>query len=290
VTDEHGLVSNYINTIFEDSKGNVWFGTNRGLSVLSDHDITTFTRANGLLDNNVFAISEDKNGAIWVGTARGVNIFVDNEWQYFTFFYQAAVFDIIPLAGEKGMLVGTGGYGVYQFDYTTGKFSVFDFITDCTSCNTINSLFQASDESVWIASSDGVRRIRDSFITRFDMDDGLPGKVATTITEDSWGNIWVGSVEGRTISKIKGNSISQVSFNNGEEQNFIFGLEEDNEGTLWVGTVGNGLFRYDGAIMKQVKGGPRDNRITALLKDSMGNIWVGTVDAGVGQYLTNPDR
>ena len=290
VTEEHGLSSNHINTIFEDSKGNFWFGTNMGLSFLSDHRITNFTRADGLLDNNVFAISEDRNGNIWVGTARGVNILADDSWHYFTFFYQAPVFDIMPLADEKGMLVATGGYGAYRFDYSTEKFSVFNFIKDCVSCNTINSLFQATDGSVWMASSENVRRIRDSFITSFDTDDGLAGKVATTITEDSWGNIWVGSVEGRTINKIKGNVVSQVSFNNGEEQNFIFGVEEDNKGTLWVGTVGNGLFRYDGAIMKQVDGGPRDNRITALLKDSKGNIWVGTTDAGVGQYLTNPDR
>ena len=290
VTEEHGLVSNHINTIFEDSKGNFWFGTNSGLSFLSDHKITTFTRANGLLDNNVFAVSEDKNGAIWVGTARGVNILVDGEWHYFSFFYQAPVFDIMALTGEKGMLVGTGGYGVYKFDYATRKFSVFNFINDCVQCNTINSLFQSKDESVWIASSEGVRRVRGSFVTNFDTDDGLPGTVATTITEDSWGNIWVGSVEGRTISRIKGNAVSQVSFNNGEQQNFIFGIQEDNAGKLWVGTVGNGLFLYDGAIMKQVDGGPRDNRITALLKDSLGNIWVGTTNAGVGQYLTNPER
>ena len=290
VTEENGLVSNHINTIFEDSKGNFWFGTNGGLSFLSDHKITTFTRLNGLLDDNVFAISEDKNGAIWVGTARGVNILVDDQWRYVSFFYRAPVFDIMPLAGEQGMLIGTGGYGVYKFDYATEKFSVFNFIKDCLYCNTINSLFQARDESVWIASSDGVRRIRDSFITNFDTNDGLAGNVATSIIEDSWGNIWVGSVEGRTISKIKGNAVSQVSFNNGEQQNFIFGIQEDDAGKLWVGTVGNGLFHYDGAIMKQVDGGPRDNRVTALLKDSKGNIWVGTVDAGVAQYLTNPER
>ena len=137
VTEEHGLSSNHINTIFEDSKGNFWFGTNMGLSFLSDHRITNFTRADGLLDNNVFAISEDRNGNIWVGTARGVNILADDSWHYFTFFYQAPVFDIMPLADEKGMLVATGGYGAYRFDYSTEKFSVFNFIKDCVSCKAL---------------------------------------------------------------------------------------------------------------------------------------------------------
>lgn len=290
ITTDHGLASNHINTIFEDSKGNFWFGTNRGVSVLKANDLFTFTRVDGLLDDNVFAISEDRNGDIWVGTGRGVNILKDEQWLYFTFFYMAPIFDIIALEEEAGVLVGTGGYGVYRFDYATEKFDVFDLIEDCIPCNTINSLFQSADKSVWIASSEGARRRRGSFVTKFDMDDGLSGKITTTIAEDSWGNMWVGSVEGKTINKIKGNAVSQVSFNNGEPQNFIFGIQEDNAGRLWVGTVGNGLFQYDGAIMKELEDGPPGKVITALLKDTKGNIWVGTTDTGIGYYVMRPNQ
>lgn len=286
---EHGLASNHINEIFEDSQGRLWFGTNRGLSMLSNNQLITYTPGHGLLDNNVFAITEDRDGNIWVGTLRGVNVFVNDQWQYFPFFYQAPVYDIIALQDEEGMLVGTGGYGVYKFDYATGTFDRFNVIRQCRPCNTINSMFQAKDKSIWIASGNGARRIRDTFITQFDAADGLAGTIATTITEDSWGNIWIGSFEGRTISKVDGNTVSQVSFNNGEEQNFIFGIQEDNDGNLWIGTVGNGLFFYDGAIMKEVADGPNDKTITTLYKDRKGNLWVGTSGAGVGQYIHNPN-
>lgn len=290
ITSEHGLPSDHINTIFEDSKGNFWFGTNRGLSVLSGNNLSTYTIGNGLLDDNVFAISEDRNGYIWVGTGRGVNLFADEQWSYLAFFYQAPVYDIIALEDDSSMLIGTGGYGVYQFKYDTKGFKVFDFIEGCISCNTINSIFEAKDKSVWIASSEGARRLRDSYVTNFDSEDGMSGRITTTITEDSWGNIWIGSVEGKFINKIRGNHVSQISFNNGAVQNFIFGIQEDNQGSLWVGTVGNGLFRYDGAIMKQVQDGPPGKTITALLKDSKGNIWVGTTDAGIGYYRMQPNR
>lgn len=288
ISYEQGLSSNLVNEIFEDSKGRMWFGTNRGISLLSDNRITTFSRGNGLVDDNVFAISEDNDGNIWAGTGRGVNIYVDEKWQYFPSLYRVPVYDLIPLRDDGGMLIGTGRFGVYRFDYTAKKFSVFNFIEGCEPCNSINSLFQAKDGSVWIASSDGARRVRESFITKFDTDDGLAGKITTTIAEDSWGNIWIGSFEGRTISKVNGNVVSQVSFNNGAEQNFIFGIQEDNSSNLWVGTVGNGLFHYDGAIMKPVVGGPDDDIITVLYKDRKGNLWVGTSSAGVGQYRVNP--
>src|SRR5690606_28472331 len=131
-------------------------------------------------------------------------------------------------------------------------------------------------ESVWVASFGGARRIRGTFVTQFDERNGLPDNVTTTIAEDSWGNIWIGTFEGKTISRIEGNNVSQVSFNNGADQNFIFGILEDNSGGLWVGTVANGLFHYDGAIMRLVPDGPPDNTITALYKDRDGNIWIGT--------------
>lgn len=287
ITELNGLSSDYINTIFEDSKGGIWIGTNFGLSLYSDNKITNYTAIDGLVDNNIYAISEDREGAIWVGSGRGLNVFIENKWYPVRYFYGASIYALEALQNEEGMLIGTGGYGIYRLDYATKGFSRYSYVEGCDACNSINSLFQATDGSVWVASFAGARKIRGSFITRFDVEDGLAGNIATTINEDSWGNIWVGTVEGKTISKISGNTVSQVSFNNGSGQNFIFGIQEDNRGNLWVGTVGNGLFRYDGAIMKKVEGAP-NSTITALLKDKDGNIWVGTTESGVAIYITNP--
>ena len=286
-TTAHGLPSDYINAIFEDSKGNFWIGTDMGISVFNGENFTNYNTNDGLLDNNVYAISEDKDGDIWVGTARGLNVLLDGQWLYFTYFYDVGVYSLLDMADDEGLLIGTGGYGIFRYSYTENSFLQFDFTDNCQGCNSVNSLFQASDESIWVGTFAGARKIKGTKITQYDAGDGLAGNIATTISEDSWGNIWIGTVEGKTISKISGNSISQVSFNNGANQNFIFGIQEDNDGKLWVGTVANGLFHYDGAIMKQIYQGPPDNTITTLRKDSRGNLWIGTSEGGVARYITN---
>lgn len=288
ISEKHGLASNYVSTFFEDSKGNFWIGTDRGVSVLRDKTIETYSAADGLLDNNVYAVTEDKDGSIWVGTRRGLNVFVEGQWFYFSYFYGAPVQALLTLQGDEGILIGTGGYGIYRFDYTNEEFSEFYRSDNCDACNRVNALFQSSDESVWVASFNGALKLRGTFVTQFDESDGLAGSIVTSIAEDSWGNIWLGTVEGKTISKVNGNTVSQVSFNNGVDQNFIFGIQEDNKGNVWVGTVGNGLFYYDGAIMKQIYEGPSDTVITALMKDHDGNLWVGTSEDGVAVYITNP--
>ena len=287
-TESHGLTSDYINTIFEDSNGNIWVGTDRGISVYTGTSFENHTLSTGLVSNNIFAITEDHRGSIWVGSQNGLNILYEGNWYFFNYFYGAAVYALVALAEEKGVLIGTGGYGIYRYDFVEQNFDLYNIIENCQDCNSINTLFQAKDQSVWISSFRGARRMKENSVTTIDAQDGLPGNIATTIAEDSWGNIWIGTFEGKTITRVSGNIVTQVSFNNGAGRNFIFGIQEDNDGNLWVGTVANGLFRYDGAIMKQVYEVPPDMTITALLKDSHGNLWIGTSGDGLVKYVSNP--
>lgn len=61
---------------------------------------------------------------------------------------------------------------------------------------------------------------------------------------------------------------------------------QDQDGFLWFGTNGSGLFRYDGIALKAFKTGPgsiSDNYIFALYEDSEGLIWIGTRN-GLNKY------
>jgi ligand-binding sensor domain-containing protein/signal transduction histidine kinase/DNA-binding response OmpR family regulator len=68
------LINDYVNNIFEDSKGNLWFCTEEGLSKYSKHTgaINNYTTKNGLPDNQVFRALEDDLGYIWISTSHGL--------------------------------------------------------------------------------------------------------------------------------------------------------------------------------------------------------------------------
>lgn len=68
------LSSNCINSIFEDSRQNIWFATNRGLSKLNRQDSTfeRITIENGLPSNVVYRIEEDNSHKLWVSTSKGL--------------------------------------------------------------------------------------------------------------------------------------------------------------------------------------------------------------------------
>ncbi len=53
---------------------------------------------------------------------------------------------------------------------------------------------------------------------------------------------------------------------------------EDTDGNLWFGSVGEGLFKYDGKMFVHfgMEQGLNSNNIYSILQDKAGNVWVGT--------------
>lgn len=70
INDPNSLANNNVNSVIEDSDGNIWFATDKGIS---KHDLQTDTWKNFYVDNNnqsrVFlALCDDGHGKIWAGS------------------------------------------------------------------------------------------------------------------------------------------------------------------------------------------------------------------------------
>ncbi len=73
---EHGLSQSQVLSIFQDSEGYMWFGTNSGgVSKFDGHTFTTYNSSKGLINDVVFAISENKNNELYFATAKGVSVY-----------------------------------------------------------------------------------------------------------------------------------------------------------------------------------------------------------------------
>lgn len=87
-TQKEGLADDVALALCEDGKGNLWIGSERGLTrlaiqhlpppsegVINLHEIAkTFSAKDGLTDNSVNAITLDDQGMLWVGTNNGLNL------------------------------------------------------------------------------------------------------------------------------------------------------------------------------------------------------------------------
>ncbi|MGE3825511.1 MAG: two-component regulator propeller domain-containing protein, partial [Bacteroidia bacterium] len=63
-----------IRAIFQDSKGNYWFGSlQEGVAVYNGKSFTYYNSNDGLTDNQIHNIQEDKEGVIWFNTQQGLS-------------------------------------------------------------------------------------------------------------------------------------------------------------------------------------------------------------------------
>lgn len=66
-----GLPSNTIYSIMRDSKGFLWFATDKGICRFDGVHFKNYSTFDGLPDNDIFNIKEDYNGRLWMATYSG---------------------------------------------------------------------------------------------------------------------------------------------------------------------------------------------------------------------------
>jgi len=126
--------NNFIRTVYEDSKGNVWIGTIEELTIYHEKDkkITRFNTGNvpdsikvGGLTN---CIAEDKEGRIWVGTSNGLHLVTDKKYVKRYTVKNGLPNNIVNgiLEDDKGNLWLSTTEGISKFNPATETFKNFD--------------------------------------------------------------------------------------------------------------------------------------------------------------------
>jgi ligand-binding sensor domain-containing protein len=71
-------------SVFQDSNGDMWFGTDGGgVNKFDGTTWITYTEADGLFSNHIQSISQDSNGIMWFASSpidKGVSEFDGTTW------------------------------------------------------------------------------------------------------------------------------------------------------------------------------------------------------------------
>lgn len=289
------LVSQYIRSIFQDSKDNLWFGTiGDGVVKYDVKTLTYFSNPEGFYNQTVYAITEDKDGNMWFGTDQGVYKY---DGKSFKNYNQKDGLNHIDIT-RKGILVdksgniwvGTHG-GVYRYDPVADNESrkSFSFFKELGKLN-IAGIMEDKDGNIWFATSEnGVFQYDGKMITNIAEKITLGGNYAGGLAQDKAGNMWFTMKNG--ICKYDGKTLTEYTAKDGLGGTEFWGIYIEESGIIWI-TARGSTTRFDPSIpLPNPKAfkvfTPADGLnccVQSMFQDKDGNMWWG---AGSGLYRFN---
>ena len=281
----------------EDSKGNLWFGTQGGGVVRFDGArLTIFTTKDGLASDDVCSIAEDNRGRLWFGTGdryrigNGVSMFDGNQFINFTESDGLPSNTILSIIqGRDGRMWFAGLHGMSSYD---GR----EFLTyspeDGMRLLWILALMEDRDGELWVAN-DGPKFLRDEHLVEVPgyISRGLdgPSTIWNDIAQDTRGDIWLARGWWRSnvaSFRFDGEAFHEVSELSALGLNWVKSIAVGADGTVWFGGDGV-LVRYDGETFERVSGdGLRQpGLINDIVVDRAGRTWLCTQQ---GIYVSSP--
>lgn len=294
-------IDEYVVKLFEDSKGNLWFGTmSSGVARYDGKTLTYFSEKDGLSGNTVASINEDKAGNMWFGTHTGLSKYDGTIFTNFTKKDGLCDDRVANILIDKGGKIWVGTWnGVCR--YNGAHFSDFpvpipdiELLPYQTTMNWVTEITEDSKGNIWFGRDGyGACKYDGISFTHFTKKDGLASNNVQDIQEDNQGNIWFGcrvaehdnpDAKERTgaggLCRFNGKTVIQYPELAGLSKNDIYSIFADKAGNIWIGATGVGVYRYDGSSFNLYKGTNRMDltysySVQDILEDRNGKMWFG---------------
>ncbi|MFY0696368.1 MAG: hypothetical protein JXR11_00790 [Balneola sp.] len=211
-------------SIFQDSKNQIWIGGNGVYMTNSLNEEGQFFGAEqGFTDAGVYAMMEDRNKNLWVASSDGLYVY----------------------DGESFFEKYTETEGLYYRDARV--------------------LYEDDSGLIWVGSSAGLNTIRNNSVQKIpliEIDRNTSNNsqpYVRAIYQDVNRNMWIGTY-GEGLFRIKGDSIQQVTVNDGLYDNIVSHIVEDEYGFFWMGS-NRGISRIKRNDLNDYLDGKKDNFI-----------------------------
>lgn len=304
--DPHSLPSNYINHLTEDSLGNFWIATSKGLALYDDEQDQFNT-----VNFSIIYSSVGVEGGMWFGSENAIHCYD----------YKSKELKTIHIEKEEGkginpvdyriqkmlyledgkILIGTRKKGIYLYDCRIRQFTLLI----PSSQNLLTSLYVTADHHIYTAFyGDGFYcydRTGKMLKHYTKENSGLKNNYVLDMAEYN-GNIWL-ATDGSGINLFTPRTFqfSQLQHIVGDYSslpvNSITLLYKNMKDNLWAGSVRGGIFSIKETYIKTYKeailnntNGLSEQSVISLYEEKDGKVWIGTDGGGINLYDPSTDK
>jgi ligand-binding sensor domain-containing protein/signal transduction histidine kinase len=269
--------------LFEDRQGSIWVGTvGQGLDQVLDSSVKMVMLPPEAADVHVTTVCAAKDGGLWMGTDKGLYRRAQGE--------SSRVSAVEGLSGESvyavledtrtNLWVGTQS-GLFRRESSGFKRA----LSLPLSYGGIISLYEDRAGGIWAGGYHGslLHLPAGTNGTAFEPTVGKPALIIGCIAEDDQGQIWVASKRrGIALWRVDGKQLVPADPQLDAIGQIVRSVLCDKDGALWIGTQGDGLFRWSNKVLQRytTADGLPDDVILGLMADDQGNLWM-TSQTGV---------
>jgi signal transduction histidine kinase/ligand-binding sensor domain-containing protein len=186
---------------------------------------------------------------------------------------------------DHTLWVGTVNRGIYRI--AGGRIDHLGQ-SDGLSDDAINGLFEDREGSVWVATTKGVDKFRQTRVVTFSLREGLSANEANAVLTSRTGAIWIGNHD--ALDRLDSGAVSTYRQRDGLPGKQVTALFEDRQGRVWIG-VDDGVAVFNhGKFTKIRSEGPPIGPVLEFVESSDATVWAASAIAPSRLVRINQSR
>ncbi|MGC4233985.1 MAG: two-component regulator propeller domain-containing protein [Niabella sp.] len=295
--NKNSLSQNSVHSIFQDNNGSIWVGTYFGGANLCYAYNTPFStlqnddKTNSISNNVVSSIEGDRKGNLWIATEGGGLNYYDKITGVFRFYKHdrkdttslgSNLIKKVYLDKEDNLWLGTHGGSLNVLVPGTSKFIRYPINTSTSHVAEISSITEDRNQHLWVASNSGLhifKKTGTSLTALPSVKFSVRG-IPKYLYRDSNDDVWIAATPGLYL--LREDRLEEL-----DSSCTINCFREDDHSTLWMGTNGSGLLRFNKTSRKLSSDNHpflRSLNILGIISDSDGSLWLSS-NKGLVHYF-----
>ena len=276
-----GLPDPMVRALWCDRYGSIWAGTNRGVARFNGHRFTAALAETGVV--SVRSIAGDREGNLWVGDNSGLSRLRDEVFTVYgrsegwpsvnpTTAFQDRAGRVWVGFHESGLMLAAGG--------ERRVYTARDGLPD----NQIYSIRETHLGDLLIGTRNGLAVMHGDSFRVYRPEDQLHRFNVYDALEDGAGRIWLATPAG--LERGDGGRFEIVQPGEPVPNGLLVTLCLGQDGAVWAGTSGKGLWRVRGEERRQFTSadGLSNDAVRSIYRDPDGTLWIGTFGGGLNSF------